>query len=238
MPRDYKHHVVRRRKRRPVPRWLGVMAGLLIGVFIAVIAYLKLQAPQTPSPQAPAPAFMPEAPAAPGMSATPGNAKQEEKAAVSAPSRPRFDFYTILPEMQVVIPEEEINAKSAPVAVRPVEKPEATGAKNPAAKPQKALPRTKAHVKPAPPARPETRHPARGNYFLQTDSVRSGDEADRYKARVALLGFDASVHTVRIRQTTYHRVRVGPFADFSALDRARTLLRQHGIASTPMMIGR
>ena len=59
MPRDYKHRTTRRRKRRPVSPWLGVAAGLLIGVFGAAIAYFKFA---VPARQVAAPPFAAETP--------------------------------------------------------------------------------------------------------------------------------------------------------------------------------
>lgn len=237
MPRDYKHHVIRRRKRRTVSPWLGLAAGLLIGVLAAAVAYFKLLGPQTPSRQTPAPAFVSQTPSNPAKVAAPKTsppreAKQQEMTAAPAPPKPRFDFYTILPEMEVVIPKEEISAKNAPVAVRPVEKVEKTRERppeKPVEKPATATPPSEPQAKPV--------QAAKGHYFLQTDSLRSAEQADRLKAQSAMLGLEASVHKVRINNgNTYYRMRVGPFPDFNALDQARAQLRQHGIQSTPMMI--
>ena len=217
MPRDYKYHVIHRRQRKPVSPWLGMIAGLLIGLLAAAIVYLKLLAPQTPQQQAAAPAFMPEATEPPATAATPKEVKEEEKTAAPSPPKPRFDFYTILPEMEVVIPEEEISGKAGQDAVKPQEKPAA------------GLLQREADVKPA--------AQARGTYFLQTGSFRSVAQADQFRARLTLLGLETSVQKITINnKDTYHRVRVGPYRDFSALNQARTLLRQQGIESTPVMI--
>jgi hypothetical protein len=43
MPRDYKHRVGRK-KRKTLSPWIGVAAGLLIGLFVAFLVYIKLQA--------------------------------------------------------------------------------------------------------------------------------------------------------------------------------------------------
>lgn len=231
MPRDYKHRVTRRRKRRPASPWLGMAAGLLIGLFAAAIAYLKLIAPP-PQPIA-APAFMPETPEPPAQPAPPKEVKQEEKAPAPSPARQRFDFYDILPEMEVVIPEEEIRAKTAPGAFKPVEKPATAVLQNepdlnPAEKPAAGLPQSQPAVKPA--------GPSRGNYFLQSGSYSSADQANRVKAELAMLGLEASAQKLIINKNTVHRVRVGPFSDFNSLNKARALLQQRGIQSTPVMI--
>jgi cell division protein FtsN len=231
MPRDYKHHVTRRRKRRPVSPWLGMAAGLLIGLFAAAIAYLKLMAP--PAQQIAAPAFTSEAPEPAAGPAPPQETRQEELAPVPSTAKPRFDFYTILPKMEVVIPEED--TKTAPSAFKPVEKPATATLENepditPMAKPAARPPQSPPSVKPA--------EPSRGNYFLQSGAFHDVDQADRLKAELALLGLEAHVQRVTINKNTIHRVRVGPFPDFNSLDQARAQLRQHGIQSTPVMIRR
>jgi cell division protein FtsN len=233
MPRDYKHRATRRRKRRPASPWLGMAAGLLIGLFAAAIGYLKLIAP--PAPQIAAPAFMPETTEPAAKPAPPKQAKQEEKAPAPSPAKPRFDFYTILPEMEVVIPEEDLNAKTPPSAFKPVEKPptavpESEPDVNPAAK-TATKPQSQPTVKPA--------ASSGGNYFLQSSSFNTMDQAEHLKAQLALLGLEASVQKLTInKQNTIHRVRVGPFLDFTTLNAARALMRQHGIQSTPVMIRR
>jgi len=231
MPRDYKNRVTRRRKRRPVSPWLGLAAGLLIGLFAAAIAYLKLTAP--PQQHAAAPAFTPETPETPAEPAPAKEAKQEEKAPVPSPAKPRFDFYTILPKMEVIIPEKEIGSKAAPAAFKPADIPSTTVPESkpvvsPMAKPAIEVPQSRPIVKPA--------ASSSGNYFLQSDTFRVADQAERLKAQLALLGLEASVQNVTLNKNMIHRVRVGPFPDFSTLDQARALMRQHGIQSTPVMI--
>jgi hypothetical protein len=229
MPRDYKHRVTRRRKRPPVSPWLGMAAGLLIGVFAAAIAYFKLLAPP---PHIAAPAFMPETPEPPAEPAPAKEAPPEEKATVPSATK-RFDFYDILPDMEVVIPEEEISDQMAPHAFKPVEKPAAAA---PPGKPEPA-PVTKPATG-APPGQPIVKPavPSKGNFFLQSGSFSGLDQAERLKTQAALLGLGASVQKVTINRKTVHRVRVGPFPDYNSLDKARALLKQHGIQSTAVLI--
>jgi hypothetical protein len=234
MPRDYKNRVTRRRKRRPVSPWLGMAAGLLIGVFAAAIAYFKLIAPPQ---QVTAPPFVPETPEPAAIPAPPKEAKQEEKAPSPSPAKPRFDFYTILPEMEVVIPEEELTAKTPSSAFRPVEQPaaasrESTPAASTPAKPAAASASPQSQPQPA--VRPAAS--SGGNYFLQSGTFNTKDQAERLKAQLALLGLGASVQKVTINKNTIHRVRVGPFRDYTTLNAARAQMRQHGIQSTPVMI--
>ncbi len=105
--------------------------------------------------------------------------------------RPRFEFYTILPEMEVVVPDYKITGPSHR-GVRQVEE--------------------------------------KGTYVLQAGSFRSAEQADGLKARLTLLGLEASIQTVTIGQNeTWHRVRAGPYDDLGKLNDARIRLREHRI---------
>ena len=43
MPRDYKHRARKRKKRNTLSPLAGVIGGLLIGLFVAFLVYLKMQ---------------------------------------------------------------------------------------------------------------------------------------------------------------------------------------------------
>jgi cell division protein FtsN len=235
MPRDYKHRATRRRKRRPVSPWLGVAAGLLIGVFAAAIAYFKLATP--PQQQIAAPPFAPQT-AEPAAGPAPvKEARQEAK--TPAPAKPRFDFYTILPEMEVVIPEEELAGNTPSSAFRPVDQPAAAAVESEPDVSAPVKPAAAAAAAPQSQPQPEVKPAASsgGNYFIQSGSFSTMDQAERLKAQLALLGLNASVQKLTLnKQNTIHRVRVGPFRDYASLNEARAVLRQHGIQGTPVMI--
>ncbi len=118
MPTDYKHRATRRKKRNPVSPWFGLAAGLLIGLFVAFLVYIKMLAPPAASQQASLPVDVPES--APLQAAVEG--RKPQRNTLPAPPKPRFDFYTILPEMEVVVPEQEITGKPEQ-GVRRVEQP-------------------------------------------------------------------------------------------------------------------
>jgi cell division protein FtsN len=213
MPKDYKHRVGSQRKRQPISPWVGVMAGLLIGLFVAFLVYLKLQAPATnpklileggTAPVATAPEPAAEVPASSEEPARPG------------PPKPRFDFYTLLPEMEVVIPEEEVNAKvEAHARAQEAARTVTPSVETPDIQPVETA----------------------DTYFLQVGSFRNGEQAERFKAELALLGLETNIQKVTINnRDTWHRVRVGPFNSLDALDRARKLLGGQGIESTTIKI--
>jgi cell division protein FtsN len=185
MPRDYKHRAHQRGKKPALSPWLAVSAGLLIGLFVAFLVYIRMQA--APVQQVFVRETLPPPQQAPAE-------KADNAEAIPAPSKPRFDFYTLLPEMEVVVPEHEITGKPEQ-GVRLVEQP--------------------------------------GIYFLQVGSFRNSDQADRFKAEMALLGLETSIQKVTIdNKTTWHRVRVGPFDKLDDLNKTRRLLKQRGVEST------
>lgn len=73
-------------------------------------------------------------------------------------------------------------------------------------------------------------------YFLQVAAYRSVDEADQMRARLAILGFEASVSQVRRDSTVFHRVRLGPYSDFEVLNRTKVGLSENGLESTVVRV--
>jgi len=191
MPRDYKHHSARRKQRNPVSPWIGLLAGLLIGLFIAFLVYIKMLAPKNPEIAGGSPIIDKT------VNASTAETEPGDKA---APPKPRFEFYAILPEMEVIVPEEEIQAstaKPAPVIARPTRK--------------------------QPPALKEI-------YYLQAGSFSGAAQADRFKAKLAIMGFETDIQTITINgKDTRHRVRVGPFNNLTRLQQARVKLGKQGI---------
>jgi len=227
MPRDYKNRVNRRRRRPALSPWIGVFAGLLIGLFVAFLVYIKSQS--TPRE----PVYVHETLPPPATSGEENAVEpaREDPAAPPSPPKPRFDFYTLLPEMEVVIPEEEITGnlkQTAPPVAAPVVTPPVVDA----APPQPAAPAAKtSEPRPTPAPAPA------GNYFLQVGSFRSGEQAERFKAELGMMGMQTSIQKVTINNTdTYHRVRVGPFNTLDELDRTRQKLKKQGIDSTPIKV--
>lgn len=114
MPRDYKHRTSaprrRRGKRQSPPGWLWLLAGLAIGLFVAFLFYLQ-QTPDT-SEQASTQTSQPVQVPAKGQDAREVRKPAAKVVPPPPPTKPRFDFYTILPEMEVPVPETEITGKA------------------------------------------------------------------------------------------------------------------------------
>ena len=78
---------------------------------------------------------------------------------------------------------------------------------------------------------------APGLYVLQAGSFSSNDDADRMKARLALLGIVSRIQKVAVDDKAYHRVRVGPVNSLDELNATRTLLRQAQIEVMVIRVG-
>ena len=71
---------------------------------------------------------------------------------------------------------------------------------------------------------------ARETFFLQAGAFQSAPDADNLKARLALIGVEATVQTTTVPEKgVWHRVRVGPYTSVEELNRTRDTLKQNGI---------
>lgn len=67
-------------------------------------------------------------------------------------------------------------------------------------------------------------------FFLQAGSFQNAPDADNLKARLALVGIEASIQTTNLPDKgMWHRVRVGPYTDVDELNRIRSILKQNGV---------
>ncbi|MCX8018184.1 MAG: SPOR domain-containing protein [Rhodocyclaceae bacterium] len=73
--------------------------------------------------------------------------------------------------------------------------------------------------------------------FLQAGAFQKAAEAENLKARLAMLGFEAGVQATEVAgKGTLHRVRLGPFASPSEMNRALEQLSQQGIPATVVRV--
>ena len=71
---------------------------------------------------------------------------------------------------------------------------------------------------------------AKETFYIQAGSFQNAAEADSLKARMALLGLEASVQMRNLPDRgIWHRVRVGPYSDVEELNRIRDVLKQNNI---------
>jgi cell division protein FtsN len=179
MTKDYKHRTSRKSNRKShgvsIVRWL--LAATLLGLFIGFLMFLSNpEPPARPSPltlKKPLPRKQPE----------PEPVKKTSKPDTE---KPRFEFYTILPEQEVEIPETEIKIRKSEE------------------KQGKAKP---------------------GSYVLQVGSFRTFKDADRLKAELAMLGIHSKIETAKLDNSTWNRVKIGPYTSMTAVDVVRKRLR-------------
>jgi len=99
MSRDYKNRLNQKKKKQPIPGWWWMVTGLLIGGFIMFLSNLKEPDNTTVI--------------TPIKKTDVRHVKKPEQQKIQPiqTNKPRFDFYTILPNMEVVIPEAEIEER-------------------------------------------------------------------------------------------------------------------------------
>lgn len=74
---------------------------------------------------------------------------------------------------------------------------------------------------------------AKEKYFLQAGSFQNEADADNLKARLALMGVEATVQSATLPDKgVFHRVRVGPFPNVDDMSKVRTTLAQNGIQAS------
>ena len=185
---------------------IGLFLGLVIGVVAAagVVWYInKAPTPFADKGQRPSTAIPADANGgSPAPMALPGKPGDPVPAPTAADDgKPRFDFYKILPG----------NAEATPEAKKEAD-PKAAENK---AKGEKDSPQKDGQLK----------EPV----YLQTGSFQNAADADSHKARLALLGAEASVQQVMLQEKVWYRVRLGPFKKMDDVNNMRADLAKQGI---------
>ena len=73
------------------------------------------------------------------------------------------------------------------------------------------------------------------SYLIQVASFKSAKDADGLKARLALLGIESKVQTVKIdNEATWHRVQVGPIVGRDKVDMLQNKLKKNKLPSLLM----
>lgn len=185
-------------KKNQSPAWLWLLTGILIGLGISTWAVLQGYIPQpkrTTASTQPLP--------------TPNKTNPKDQQAILSNNdntkpvkKPRYDFFTVLEEVEVAVPEKELRQQAKTESRQPAEKTAAsdnTGNK--------------------------------GNYIIQVGSFRNPKDAESMKAQLAFLGASAHIQKVTINDKTWQRVRVGPYSSASEVEAMRTRLSSNGIDS-------
>jgi len=211
-----------------LPSWAGLLVGIVIGAIVVVMLMRHSLMPMStkhgpqPNPQA--------------------TAQQDSdtglQPSASAPAKPKYDFYSVLSEKEVRIPDAEISAqakaeqqqKQQAAATQQVQQQAATPAATnaPAAVSQNITAAPASAVQP----------PAGNGYLLQVGAFPAAADAETLKAKLALQGFVANVQTVSVGGQTYHRVRLGPYRSATDLEAVKQRLSAAGIKAIALKEGR
>ena len=205
---------------------VGIIIGLVVGLGIAVVVALVITKGSSPFTDKSGKAGKTAEPTA-GQIADPnkpmyGNKEAAKEAARDFSKEPR-----------------EITTPAQPAAPAPAQQPKAPppdalqeligtlkdkpAPKTPAAAP---APQAKAEVK------AEAKADAAGDkwiYYLQAGAFHDMADAESTRGKLALLGFEAAISDRSTDAGVLHRVRIGPFNQVDAMNRARTKLSENGI---------
>jgi cell division protein FtsN len=200
--------------KKPIPGWVWMAIGLTVGAFVVFL--MKLE---------------------PGSGDDIKRVKAEAKAAKiaeanktppspTAPVKPKYDFYTLLPESEVIVPNEAVPEKTPPVVAPSTPVTPEVAAKIDTARAQAAL----SGLTP-PPAPPVTKPAAVTTFFLQAGSFRKQADAEKVRAQIILLGQTSTVESGTVKDETWYRVLVGPFSNREQLTIAQKQLAGGGFSN-------
>jgi cell division protein FtsN len=226
------------------PAWGWAIVGIAVGALLMFAMRGKLPMGGRPGD---APQPNPQATAQHGSDA----GAVEPATAESAPKKPQFDFYSVLSEKEVRIPDAEISAQARAeqqkqaAAAQQAQQAQAQAAQQ--AQQQAAAQRAAAANAPAAVTENVTAAPAAaapppaaggGGYLLQVGAFPSAADAESLKAKLALQGFVANVASVNVNGQTYNRVRLGPFKSATELESTKQRLSSAGFNAIALKEGR
>jgi cell division protein FtsN len=205
-------------ERKAWPAWLWLILGAVLGVALSLgvlyggkLPTLRNKNLPQPNPEAIAPRES-EQPIADAVKTAP------------TPPKSNYDFYSVLPEKEVVIPDAELTAKAKAEQQKAQQQAQAAKAQAAAsASPGGDVPVTPAAT-PAP----------GGRYMLQVAAVADPKAADELKAKLAMMGFSAKVYASNKDGKSINRVRLGPYATASETEAAKKALADNSINSVPV----
>ena len=209
-----------RSERQP---WFWVLTGLGLGFLIAGIGYL-LDA-QTPVPESAT------------ESAAEGASTETVEDAVET-SNTRFDFYRMLPEVEVAAPADAYTSTPRPrledagggdktktdAAPQAKEQAQASGTQQDTPQQDGTQQDTQAE---SPASNPSGA--TAGGFLLQAGAFGTHEDADRLKARLALLGLVAKIQPVQVEERVLHRVRLGPYQERARAEQVQARLGANSI---------
>jgi cell division protein FtsN len=219
-----------RNRKGGFPAWGWAVIGIVVGVIAMVALTRRSMLPMAPNGPQPNP-----------QATAQGDGDKGLAPAESAPKKPQYDFYSVLSEKEVRIPDEQISAQ-ARAEQQQKQQAAAQQAQAAAAAQQRqaANPNAPAAVSENIQAAPATAVPspaAGSGYLLQVGAFPNGADAEALKAKLALQGFVANVQTVQVGSQTFHRVRLGPYRSATELESVQNRLAGAGYKAIALKEG-
>ena len=197
----------------------GIIIGLIIGLGIAVVVALMITKGASPFTD---------------RSNKMGRPADLEPSLASDPNKPMYGNREAAREANKQIAAREAAKAAAPA---PAPAPAAATDSDPlgqaiAGMTEAAEPKA-APAAPAAAAAPAAPAAAGGDdkyvYYLQAGAFRDMSDAENTRAKLALLGFEAAISDRSSDSGVLHRVRLGPFSQVEAVNKARAKLLDSGI---------
>lgn len=195
--------------------WGWTILGIALGLGVAVLVAIKLFPKLAGIDRSLATAT--ELEQDEGVSIKPLATPSIKPTEAKAPPQPKFDFYTLLPNM------EEIDAQQAPIAEIKAQD------KNQDKKENKKI----VQVVSAPPAPISHQNPTPNtdksdSFILQAAVFQSKEPAENLQAQLILQGFEVKIESYQKDNspTTWYRVYLGPFQQVADAKLAQTSLQQ------------
>ncbi|MDX1605937.1 MAG: SPOR domain-containing protein [Candidatus Competibacterales bacterium] len=180
---------------------LLVLTLVLIGLFASFLVYLKTESDAPPAPVTAA--------------APPASRAEAQPETLPERPQPKYDFYNDLPQRELVI---EREAPPPPARKPPEPTPEKTPEPDRTAQQQ---PREPTPSRPEP--EPQQQAAAGGRYLIQAGAYKLYSQADRARARLAMLNIDARIEQATSNGLPIYRVRIGPLSASEADSVSRRL---------------
>lgn len=196
---------------KPVHPIVWIIVGALVAVFVMTLMGLE-------------PGKKTEAPVA---AAQPSAKPKQNQATEINQNKPKFEFYTILPESEgIVPPTPEQPVTAAPLTAAQQEQQRKAEAERAQAILDGKTPPPR--IEPPTPSTAPANQSGKVLYFLQAGSFPTKDQAETVRAKLIMSGQDVRIEQGLVGDKTWHRVMVGPFASQDQLKSAQTQLAGNG----------
>jgi cell division protein FtsN len=208
----------------------GIIIGLIIGLAIAVVVALVITKGASPFTDKGSKANKPEHAA--GQPSDPNKPMYSNKEAARAANREIAERQAAAEKRRADAEAAAASSEADPLgdAIAALKTDSKPAAPAPAPAPAPAAAPAAAAAS-APAAAPSAPVDSSENviYYLQAGAFREMGDAENVRAKLALLGFEAAITDRTTDAGVLHRVRVGPYPNAEAMNRARAKLQGGGI---------